>query len=205
MKLESLRDLYVAELRDIYDAERQIVKALPKVIKSASSAELQQALKDHLKQTEGHAQRIEQIFSDMGDRAKGKKCDGMKGVLEEGEDLLEEDAEPSVRDAGIISSAQRVEHYEIAAYGSLRTWALHLGEEAAARLLEQTLEEEQDADQKLTDIAESEINVEAAESEASGSESLGVVAEGETGEITGVSSRARTRRGRKRSGADQRQ
>ena len=162
MKLETMRDLYVVELEDLYDAENRIVKNLPKMIEAASSSELRTALTDHLEKTRGHVQRLEQIFQGMGQKAKGETCDGMKGILDEGEHMVKEDGSPNVKDAGLIAGAQRVEHYEIAAYGSVRTWAQQLGYENDANLLQQTLDEEKDADKRLTAIAESSVNPTAA-------------------------------------------
>src|SRR5262252_4814512 len=162
-KLNSLQDLYVEELKDIYNAEQQLVKALPKMAKKASSGELQNAFQEHLEQTKGHVQRIERIFASLGLPNKGKTCDGMKGLVDEGSEILDADGSDTVRDAAIIAAAQRVEHYEIAAYGSVRTFAEHLSRTDDVELLEQTLQEEKEADQKLTEIAESSINVEAEE------------------------------------------
>lgn len=163
MAAHTLSDLYVEELRDLYNAERQILKALPKIIKAASNDDLKEALESHRQETEGHVTRLEQIFENLGKNAKGKTCHGMEGVLSEGAELIEEDPEPEVLDAGIISAAQRVEHYEIAAYGSVRTWAEQLGLNDQVELLEQTLEEEKAADEKLTELATQSINAEAAE------------------------------------------
>ncbi len=162
MEINSLRELYIDHLRDLYDAENQLIKALPKMAKEASSDELRQGIEEHLEQTRGHAERLEQIFEQLGEKPKGKKCKGMQGVIEEGKETLEEDMEEDTKDAAIIAAAQRVEHYEIAGYGTARTYANLLGENEAAELLEETLNEEKDTDQKLTQLAE-EINVEAAE------------------------------------------
>ena len=161
MKLESLYDLYLFELRDLYSAEDQIIKTLPKVIEKTSSADLRAALQNHLEETRSHVSRLERIFEMHDAEARKQKCKGMQGVLEEGEELLGKDAAPAVRDAGIISACQRVEHYEIAAYGTVRTYALQLGLERAAAVLQETLEEENAADQKLTAIAATHINSEA--------------------------------------------
>jgi len=163
MAAHSLSDLYVEELRDLYNAERQILKALPKIIKAASHDDLKEALESHRKKTEGHVTRLEQIFEHLGKNAKGKTCHGMEGVLAEGAELIEEDPDPQVLDAGIISAAQRVEHYEIAAYGSVRTWAEQLGLNDHVSLLEQTLEEEKEADDTLSELATQSINAEAAQ------------------------------------------
>jgi ferritin-like metal-binding protein YciE len=160
-KLKSLDDLLVHELQDIYNAEGQITKALPKMIKAASSPELQAAFEEHLEQTEGQIERLEQVFKLLGLPVKGKKCDGMAGLIEEGRKILEEDAEPSVKDAGIIAAAQKVEHYEIASYGCLCTYAEILGYEQVHDLLGQNLDEEETTDEKLTVLAENLINIEA--------------------------------------------
>ncbi len=160
-KMQTLDDMYMDLLKDLYSAEKQLVKALPKMAKNANASDLQDAFQEHLKQTEGHVDRIERIFSDMGGSPRGKKCVGMEGLVEEGSEIMKEDADPSVRDAGLIAAAQKVEHYEIASYGTARTWANRLGYHDAAQLLQQTLDEESMANEKLTDIAESHINVEA--------------------------------------------
>ncbi len=165
MEANSLKELYVDELRDLYDAEHQIIKALPKLIDAASSDELQSALNEHLEITKQQAQRLEQIFENMGEKAKGKKCKGMEGLIKEGSEVIEDNDDEQVRDAGIISAAQRVEHYEMAGYGTVRTYAALLGEDEAADLLQETLDEEKEADDKLTQLAE-QINVEAAKGEA---------------------------------------
>jgi ferritin-like metal-binding protein YciE len=161
MKLESLHDLYISELRDLYSAEDQIVRALPKVIENVTSPELRQALEDHLEETREQVARLEQVFEMHGEESRKQKCKGMQGVLAEGEEMIGHDAPPAVRDAAIISACQRVEHYEIAAYGSVRTYAEELGQERAAALLQQTLDEEMAADEKLSDIAGSRVNIEA--------------------------------------------
>jgi ferritin-like metal-binding protein YciE len=160
-KMATLEDLYTDLLKDLYSAEKQLVKALPKMAKNVQSPDLQRAFKEHLRQTEGQVERIERIFSDMGGSPRGKKCVGMEGLIEEGNELLKEDAEPDVLDAGLIAAAQKVEHYEIASYGTARTWAQRLGYDKAARLLQQTLDEESMANEKLTKIAESHVNMEA--------------------------------------------
>ncbi len=160
-KLATLEDLYTDMLKDLYSAEKQLVKALPKMAKNAQSPDLQRAFQEHLKQTEGHVERIERIFSDLEGSPRGKKCVGMEGLIEEGNELLQEDVEPDVLDAGLIAAAQKVEHYEIASYGTARAWAERLGYDKAARLLQQTLDEESMANEKLTKIAESHVNMEA--------------------------------------------
>jgi ferritin-like metal-binding protein YciE len=160
MKLETLRDLYIEELRDLYSAETQITKALPKMVNAATSAQLKDAFQSHLKETMKQVQRLEQIFDAMEEKPGGKTCEGMKGLLDEGKELMEEQAEPEVLDAGVISAAQRVEHYEMAGYGTVRTYAKLLGEAKAVQLLEETLLEEKAADTKLSKVA-SKINVQA--------------------------------------------
>jgi ferritin-like metal-binding protein YciE len=156
-----LRDVYIDELRDLYDAEHRLIKALPKLAKAADSDELRSGIEAHLEQTKGHAQRLEQIFESMGEQAKAKKCKGIEGIINEASETLEEDFEGPVMDAAIIASAQRAEHYEIAAYGSVRAFAEQLGETKAASLLQETLNEEKEADAKLTKAAET-INPRAA-------------------------------------------
>ena len=160
MKMEDLKDLFVDELKDIYSAENQITKALPKMAKTAKSPDLKKGFELHLEQTKGKIARLDQIFDELGESPKGKKCHGMEGLLEEGKELMGEDAEPEVMDAGLISAAQRVEHYEIAAYGTVKTYAELLGMSKAAKLLDETLKEEKDTDQKLTGLA-GKINVQA--------------------------------------------
>ncbi len=160
--MKTLRDLFEDELRDIYDAEKQIVKALPKMIKSSTSEKLGSALETHLEETRGQVERLEQVFEALDLRPRGKHCDGMAGILEEGKSLMEEDGDEAVLDAGYIAAAQRVEHYEITAYGSLMAWAKALGLKDALSLLKQNLEEEKAADQKLSALAESGLNQAAA-------------------------------------------
>jgi ferritin-like metal-binding protein YciE len=161
MKLDTLKKLYVEELRDVYSAEQQLVKALPKMAKGASSDELREAIKSHLEETKGQVERLEQIFEGLDETPKGKTCKAMKGLVEEGSEILEETGDDSVLDAGIIAAAQKVEHYEIATYGTLRTWADLLNEDEAAGLLQETLDEEGEADKKLNDLAEEIVNPEA--------------------------------------------
>lgn len=166
MKVENLRDLYVEELQDLYNSENQIIKALPKIIKAVNSTELKDALQEHLEVTKEQSSRLEDIFSKLDEDPEGKKCKGMEGLLKEGEEVIKEDMDPDVRDAAIISAAQRVEHYEIAGYGCVRTYANLLGEEESAGILEEILSEEKEADSKLNSLAEN-INIEAANAEAS--------------------------------------
>jgi len=160
MKLETMKELLLDELQDLYSAETQITKALPKMVKASSTAELKQAFEGHLHETEGHVQRLEKIFKQLKENPKGKTCEGMKGLLKEGEERIKEGGEDDVLDAGLIAAAQRVEHYEIAAYGSVRTYAELMGENEIAALLDQTLEEEKMADEKLNKVAK-KVNVRA--------------------------------------------
>lgn len=155
MNVDSMERLFIDELRDIYSAENQITKALPKMAKAASSTELRNAFEHHLKQTEEHVQRLEQLFEMLGESPKGKTCDGMKGLLDEGSQMLHDTEEGPVRDEAMISAAQRVEHYEMAAYGTVRTYAERMGKQQAVQILERTLEEEKATDKKLTDISDS--------------------------------------------------
>lgn len=161
MDLDTLRDLYIDEIKDLYSAERQLVKALPKMAKAANDKQLQQAFRTHLKQTSEHAARLEQICRELGVTPRGKKCVGMEGLIEEGSELIKEGPDPDVLDAGLISKAQHVEHYEMAGYGTVRTYARQLGLESQAELLQRTLDEEGQTDHLLTELAESGINVEA--------------------------------------------
>jgi ferritin-like metal-binding protein YciE len=161
MSLKTLDDLLLHELKDLYNAEKQLIRALPKMAEAASSEKLREAFEEHLAQTKTHVERLEQVFERLGKSARGTKCDAMEGLIEEGKKMIEEDAEPPVKDAGLIASAQRVEHYEIAGYGTARTFASLLGHEEVESLLEQTLEEEKETDVRLTELAESEINIQA--------------------------------------------
>ena len=166
MPLNDLQELFVNELKDLYDAEKRISKALPKMAKAADSEELSTAFEEHLGQTEQHITRLEQIFDSLGEKPGDEKCEGMEGLLKEGKEMIEEKGEPAVKDAGLIAAAQKVEHYEMAGYGTVRTWAQVLGNEEAADLLQQTREEEEAADKKLTEIAES-LNLEAGGADSS--------------------------------------
>ncbi len=161
MKIETMEDLFLEQVEDLYDAERRLVKALPKMAEAATSQSLRQAFESHLLETEGHVSRLETVFRTLGQEPKTHTCDAMKGLVSEGEDVVSDIDQSSLRDAGLIAAANRVEHYEIAAYGSARTFAQTLGMTEAASLLEQTLQEEKRADQKLTQLAESMINDEA--------------------------------------------
>lgn len=161
MKFETMEDLFLGQIQDLYDAEQRLVKALPGMAEAATSSELRQAFEKHLSETEGHVNRLEQIFTQMGKTPKATTCDAMKGLVKEGESIVDDIDESPLRDAGLIAAANRVEHYEIAAYGSARTFAQTLGLTNAVSLLAQTLQEEKMADQKLTQIAESMVNNEA--------------------------------------------
>jgi ferritin-like metal-binding protein YciE len=172
-KPSTMAELYTKELRDLYNAEQQILKALPKLIDAASHDELKDALEAHRRQTEGHVRRLEQIFQEMGQSPKGEKSKGIEGVLDEGSDLIDDDLAPAILDAGLISAAQRVEHYEMAAYGTVRTWAEDLGMAAHAKLLQATLDEEKAANHILTELATQRVNRDAERE----------VAIGRTGEI----------------------
>jgi len=159
--MKDLHELFLEQLADLYDAEKQLVKALPKMAESASSSELKSAFQEHLDQTERHVERLEAVFEIAGKPARGKKCEAMEGLIAEGKDMMEE-SEPNVRDAALIDAAQKVEHYEIASYGCLRTWSDLLELDQASTLLQETFDEEKETDERLTDIASS-INVEARE------------------------------------------
>ena len=161
MELETLEDLYVEELKDLYSAENQILKALPKMIKAATHVRLKRAFTAHERQTRQHAKRLERICKELGTSPKGKKCEGMEGLLKEGASLIKERPDKDVLDAGLIAAAQHVEHYEMAGYGCVRTYARLLGYESQAQLLQQTLDEEGDTDKLLTVLAESSINIDA--------------------------------------------
>jgi len=164
MKMESLHDLFVEELKDLYSAENQLVKALPKMAKAATAESLREAFQEHLEVTKQQVERLDRIFEGLGKSPRGKKCLAMEGLIAEGNELIQQkkEIEPGVMDAGLIAAAQKVEHYEIAGYGTVRTYAKLLGEDEAAELLQETLDEEGETDEKLTALAESEINVEAA-------------------------------------------
>ena len=162
MELQTLKDLYIKELKDLYSAENQIIKALPKMVKAATNEDLAAGFEEHLEQTREHAARLEKILKSHDETTRGPKCHGMEGVLEEGKEMMEEEGDEEVIDAGLISAAQRVEHYEMAGYGCVVAYAKLLGDKAGAKLLQQTLDEEEQTDEKLTDLAESVINVTAA-------------------------------------------
>jgi ferritin-like metal-binding protein YciE len=162
MELNSLQDLYIHELKDLYSAEKQIVKALPKLVKAASHEQLSAGFQEHLEQTKEHVARLEKILASHDQTIRGPKCKGMEGLLAEGAEMIDEEADAEVRDAGLISAAQRVEHYEMAGYGCARTYAELLGDKEGARILQLTLREEEETDSKLTKLAKSTINVAAA-------------------------------------------
>ncbi|HEX2642896.1 MAG TPA: ferritin-like domain-containing protein [Thermoanaerobaculia bacterium] len=161
MEIDSLRKLFVDELKDLLSAEKQLVQALPKMAKKASHEQLRRAFEEHLQVTEGQVARLERVFQILDKPARAKKCKAMEGLIEEGKEMMGEDMDPEVMDAALIAIAQKVEHYEIASYGTVRTWAELIGESEAAKLLQQTLDEEGEADKKLTQLAETSINVEA--------------------------------------------
>ena len=162
MNMSTLQELFDEELKDLYDAEHQIIAALPKIIAAASSPDLKQAFEQHLSLTEGHVERLDEVFAARGCKPQRKTCDGMKGLLAEGAKVLEEKMTPEVRDAALVAAAQRVEHYEMAGYGTVRTYARELADLDSARLLQATLDEEADADRTLTQLAEFSINLLAA-------------------------------------------
>jgi ferritin-like metal-binding protein YciE len=164
LKLNSLRDLLLEELRDLYNAEQQLIDALPKMVDAAKTPDLKSAFKHHLEQTKQHASRLEHLFAGINEKASGETCEAMKGLIKEGELIIKAEGAADVRDAGLIGAAQRVEHYEMAGYGTARTLARRLGENEIASVLQQTLNEEAEADKKLTSIAESHVNVGAARS-----------------------------------------
>src|SRR5213592_2249022 len=159
---QTLHDAFLDELRDAYDAEKQLIKALPKLAKAAESDNLRTAFETHLEEAEGHAQRLERVFMSLGEKARGKHCDGIAGIIEEGKAIMDEDFEGETLDACLIAAGQRAEHYEMAAYGTLVAWARAMGHDEAVGLLEQILEEEKAADEKLTSLAEGGINSSAA-------------------------------------------
>jgi ferritin-like metal-binding protein YciE len=163
MKLETLENLFVHELKDLLSAERQLVKALPKMAKGAANESLRAAFEEHLEQTKVHVERLESVFATLDKAARAEHCKAMEGLIEEGAELLEEEGSPTVKDAALIGAAQKVEHYEISGYGTARTLAELLGNNKAVKLLQQTLDEEKETDEKLTDLALSEVNAEAQE------------------------------------------
>jgi ferritin-like metal-binding protein YciE len=199
VELDSLQALYVDELKDLYSAEKQILKALPKMIKAASHEELAATFSEHLRVTERQVQRLEKIFADLDESPRGKKCIGMEGLIEEAQELLKEKPDPDVLDAGLIAKAQHVEHYEIAGYGTVRTYADQLGFARHAELLQQTLDEEGEADKRLSALAETSINLEAQMADADGGASSRGASMG--GRSLGRGSGSRTSRSRSSSRA----
>ena len=160
-EFNNLNDLFIQQLGDLYDGEMQLTEALPKMAQAATSSQLKNAFQEHFRETQGHVQRLEQVFRAINQEPKRETCPAMKGMIKEGSDIISAKGDPTVRDAALIAAAQRVEHYEIAAYGTVRTFARQLGYEQDARLLQQTLDEEGEVDKKLTTIAESHVNTEA--------------------------------------------
>ena len=192
----TLHDAFIDELRDCYDAEKQLIKALPKMAKSATSPDLREALESHLQETQGHVERIEQIFGALDEKVRGKRCEGIAGIIEEGKAIMEEDFDENTMDAALIAAGQRAEHYEMAAYGTLIAWARAMGHTDVVNLLQDTLEEEKAADEKLTELAEGGINQEAADaahSEGDDEEEATAVRSGRGGSATGTA-RRRSRR-----------
>ena len=161
LKLNSLNDLFVVQIQDLYDAEQRLTKALPKMAEASNNSSLKSAFQEHLRQTQNHVSRLEQVFKMMGKSAQSKTCEAMKGLIEEGDEMVSAKGDPNVKDAALIAAAQRVEHYEIAGYGTARTFAQRLGRNDAARLLQETLDEEEATDRKLTQLAEAWVNVQA--------------------------------------------
>jgi ferritin-like metal-binding protein YciE len=172
MEMQTLQDLYLEELKDLWSAEKQLVKALPRMARAANDPDLAKAFMTHLRQTERQVKRLEQIFNELGESPRGKKCIGMEGLIEEGQELIKEKPAPDVLDAGLIANAQHVEHYEIAGYGTVRTYARMLGAERQAQLLQETLDEEGETDKLLTQLAESSINIGAATADADEAEEM---------------------------------
>ena len=159
----TLHDAFIDELRDTYDAEKQLTKALPKLAKASANPDLRQAFESHLEETQGQVKRLEQVFESLGEKVRGKHCDGIAGIIEEGKSIMEEEFDDTTMDACLIAAGQRAEHYEMAAYGTLVAWAQAMGHAEAAKLLQQTLDEEKAADKKLSGLAEGGINQSAAD------------------------------------------
>ena len=192
MAEKTLHDMFIHEIRDIYDGERQITRALPKMIKNATTPELRDALEEHLEQTQHQIERLERVFAELDEKVRGKRCEGIAGLMEEGKAIMEEELDETTMDACLIGAAQRVEHYEMAAYGTLVSWARAMGHDEAAELLEQNLEEEKAADEKLSAIAESGVNQEAADYAHSDDEDEGFEGDAEEEEEeVGAGSRGR--------------
>jgi ferritin-like metal-binding protein YciE len=197
MKIESLRELYLEELRDVFDAENQLVKALPKMVKAAQNEELKAAFEQHLEQTQEHVERLNRVFEELGEKPKGTKCEAMKGLLEEAKKMMDETQDEETVDAAMIAAAQKVEHYEIATYGTLRTWAELLGFDEQADILQETLDEEKDTDENLTELAVSSVNLEAAGEEGEEEEESEEDEEEEEGEEKAKAGSQPAGRGRK--------
>jgi ferritin-like metal-binding protein YciE len=192
----TLHDAFVEELRDAYDAEKQLTKALPKMAKTASSPDLRAAFEAHLEETRGHVERLEQVFESLDEKVQGKHCEGIAGIIDEGKSIMEEDFDEATMDACLIAAGQRAEHYEMAAYGTLVAWAHGMGHTEAEQLLQETLDEEKAADRKLTDLAEGGINQEAADAahpEEDEEEQRPASRSGRGGSAAGVARRARRR------------
>jgi len=194
MKLDTLKKLYLEELRDVYNAEQQLVKALPKMAKAATSEVLRDAFETHLQETRGHVDRLEQVMQGLGEKVRGKHCDGIEGIIEEGQSVMEEDFDETTMDACLIAAGQRAEHYEIAAYGTLVAWANAMGHTEAAELLQETLDEEKAADEKLTSLAEAGINQEAADTAHPDREEAGMGARAGGKAAQTTSRRSKTKR-----------
>ncbi len=188
----TLHDAFIDELRDAYDAEQQLIKALPKLAEAATSGELRQAFEDHLEETRGHAERLEQVFGALGEKVQGKHCEGIAGIIEEGNSVMDEEFDEQAMDAVLIAAGQRAEHYDLAAYGTLIAWANAMGHTEAADLLQQNLDEEEAADEKLTALAEGGINASAA--------ALAHPERGTEAEVESDASRARSTESAKRAG-----
>ncbi len=204
MPMKSLEDMFVDKLKDIYDAEKRITKALPKMAKNASSEELSSAFEEHLQVTEGQIERLDRIFENLEKSPGRKTCHGMVGLLEEGQELMQEDASEEVMDAALIGAAQEVEHYEIAAYGTLRTWAQVLGRDEEAKLLQESLQEEEETDEKLNQLAET-INAQAAQgAESEEEEMVGVGRRSGSGNSSRSTSNSRSSSGSRSSGSKSR-
>jgi ferritin-like metal-binding protein YciE len=192
----TLHDAFIDELRDAYDAEKQLLKALPKLAKNSTSDELREAFESHLEETKGHVEKLEQVFASLEEKVRGKHCDGIAGIIEEGKSVMEEDFDDQTMDACLIAAGQRAEHYEMAAYGTLVAWAKAMGHDEAAGLLEEILEEEKAADEKLTDLAEGGINESAVTSEGEEEEEDEEPAMAGAGRSSGPASKPARKRGR---------
>ena len=190
----TLHDAFIDELRDAYDAERQLTKALEKLAKAATSPQLREAFEMHLEETQGHIERLEQVFESLEEKVRGKHCDGVAGIIEEGKSIMEQDFDDSTMDACLIAAGQRAEHYEMAAYGTLVAWARAMGHDQAGDLLQETLDEEKAADEKLSSLAEAGINERAANAAHGGDEELAAVGAGEKKKMPAAKAKSRARR-----------